>query len=225
MPLSPPFARLLRCLASSVFWLALLAGLGGRAAAPKPPTRPWQSLTRCTLLTNAFHDADSFQVRVGTNLHIFRLAYVDTPETDARFPTRNLEQAQHFGLSTNRIPAAGQAAREVSQRLLARPFTVQTRWANALGSSRQPRFYAIVTLPDGSDLGEVLVQRGWARPKGLGMNRPDGTRNTVYRAHLESLEQAARDARVGLWNQDWHRPARPAAPANPPARVRRPPPR
>ena len=199
--------------------LVFLAGAALHGADSPALQRDWQTRTNATLVAGAFNDADSFKVRLGEEIFVFRLAYVDAIEANDRFLERNREQAEHFGVPPERIPEAGRAASADARRLLTQPFTVQTRWANALGSGRKPRFYAIVTTADGRDLGEELIRLGWARPKGLGMNRPDGTRNGIYRRHLVGLETAAKRAGTGLWGPTWRKKAAYPAPARKPVRT------
>ena len=46
----------------------------------------WTIYEHCRLITNPSNDGDSFHVRVGRNHYIFRLYFVDAPETDTSFP-------------------------------------------------------------------------------------------------------------------------------------------
>lgn len=56
-------------------------------------TPDWQKLEGCQLIQNEWNDGDSFHVRTaeGTEF-IFRLYFVDTPETDSRFPDRVVQR-------------------------------------------------------------------------------------------------------------------------------------
>lgn len=189
--------RLLRILA-----LGWLVGCLPLFAAERTPA--WREFKDCVLVTNAYGDGDSFTVQIGATNYVFRLAYVDAPETDARFPERIKEQADHFGIPREQVVAAGQRARGVTRQLLeAKPFTVWTRWSAAQGAGAKPRYYAVVTLPDGTDLGEELLTRGWARAKGQLFIRPDGTKTKEYSGRLKQLEASARRRKVGLWQPDW----------------------
>ncbi len=59
---------------------------------------------------------------------------MDAPESDNRFPDRNAEQAQYFGITPEESVAAGKvAAKFVRETLTGKKFTVFTRWASALG--------------------------------------------------------------------------------------------
>ncbi len=85
--LQPPLGHLRRVLLA----LALsLATTGARAE------QKWQTYENCTLLQNESNDGDSFHVRAGGKEYIFRLYFVDTPETDASIPDRVAEQAKYF---------------------------------------------------------------------------------------------------------------------------------
>ncbi len=74
-------------------------------------------------------------------------------------------------------------------RVLARPFTIHTRWRKVFGPQR---YYACVFTADGADLAELLVQRGLARIYGTRTPLPDGRSSRTYFAHLRKLEAEAR---------------------------------
>lgn len=187
------------------FWLALVFFLAvipvaNRAAEEHPKVKRWLKFERCRLIVTEYGDGDSFRVKLADgDEQVFRLAWVDCPESDSRIPTRNEEQAAHFGVSTNDIPVAGKEAKRACVSLLAKPFSVRTRWASAMGMSRKPRYYAFIATDDGLDLGEELLRLGWARVKGVAMNPPDGTKSAEYRQRLEKLEADAKIHRRGLW--------------------------
>ena len=162
-------------------------------------TRQWNRFERCEWVAARGHDGDSFKVRMGGEERFLRLAFVDAPESDDRFPSRIAEQARHFGISTNEVLLVGKRATLATTKLLSRPFTVWTRWASAAGSTRLPRFYAFIELADGRDLNEVLLNLGHVRVKGTAMNTPKGERAKDYRARLLKLEVEARKKRVGIW--------------------------
>jgi endonuclease YncB( thermonuclease family) len=192
-----------------LFIMVWLLGLAGSlTAADKTP--PWREFKGCTLVTNEFRDGDSFHVQIGATNYIFRLAYVDAPETDSRYPDRIKEQADHFGIPREQVGAAGKLAAQTTRELLAKPFAVWTRWSAAQGASAKPRYYAVITLADGTDLGEELLSRGLARAKGRLFIRPDGIKTAPYSEKLKKLEAAARRQKLGLWADDWFR-EKPAA--------------
>ena len=181
--------------------LALAFCLGDRVRAEDIPdkTRAWNKIPACEYLANKYNDGDSFQAKVANEVRWLRLPYVDTPEADERFATRNEEQAKHFGISPSEVTTAGKEASVATAKLLSQPFTVYTRWASAAGSTRLPRFSAFIELSDGRDLGEVLLSMGLARVKGTKMNTPKGETVEVYQARLEKLEAEAKARGVGSW--------------------------
>lgn len=78
--------------------LCLLAG-------PDPAAEPWKTLQNCRLVAHDSNDGDSFHVQHAGKEFIFRLDYVDAPETDADFPDRVAEQARYFALTPRRATA------------------------------------------------------------------------------------------------------------------------
>lgn len=181
--------------------IAVLLGALGLSRADEIPkkTQDWNKFSACVYLPDKYSDGDSFKVKVAGEERWLRLPFVDTPEADRRFPSRNAEQAKHFGISTNDIVAAGKEAGKATAKLLTQPFTVYTRWASAAGSTRLPRYCAFIELSDGRDLGEVLLAQGWAWVKGTAMNTPKGERVKDYRAKLEKIEGKAKAKGVGIW--------------------------
>jgi endonuclease YncB( thermonuclease family) len=146
-------------------------------------------------------DGDSFHVMTNDKREfIFRLYFVDTPESDMDVEERVREQAQYFSVSQEQVLQGGENAKTMSAKWLKRPFTVTTRWQNAQGRSRLPRYYAQVEV-DGRDLAELLVSSGWARAKGTVAILPDGKPAKNHMAKLKLLESEAKAKRVGLWAQ------------------------
>ncbi len=158
------------------------------------PAAGWETLTACRLATAGYHDGDSFHVRSGGRDKIFRLYAVDTPETSDEFPERVREQCKYFGAKKADLLAAAAQAERLTFQLLAQPFTVETRWVDAKGNSRQPRYFARITLSDGSDLGARLIEAGLARSYGLREGLPPS-----YLTQLDRAEQTARRLRAGIW--------------------------
>jgi competence ComEA-like helix-hairpin-helix protein len=161
----------------------------------------WEILHDCRLVTNQVVDGDSFHVRSKEREYIFRLYFVDSPESDATLKDRIKEQAAFFGISTNDIPRAGElAARFTRDTLTGKDFTVIHRWQNAMGRSSLARYYAVV-LVNGTNLAELLIVNGYARIKGPRANWPDGPQATVFVSKLKNLELTAREKKLGVWNQ------------------------
>lgn len=155
-------------------------------------------LKDCRELPNESNDGDSFHVRAAGKEYIFRLYFVDAPETDASFPERVKEQATYFGLTQPQTLQLGNFAKRFTKEKLTRPFTVRTCMQDALGRSAKERFYAFIETSEG-DLAELLVANGMARVHGsvatpVGLNSPERERQK-----LERLEREAKLAKVGAW--------------------------
>jgi len=165
----------------------------------RPAQAQWRTYRSATLADHAGNDGDSFHVRAGRRRLLLRLYFVDAPETNARYPDRNTEQARHFGVAPSVIPAAGKAASAFTAEFLSRPFTVHTRLEDARGASAEDRYYALVMGSDGRWLDAALVSAGLARVFGWRADLPDGTPAATYLRELQKLEQEARTARRGLW--------------------------
>ena len=165
----PPF------LAIVFLALGLLAPADAQTITPKH-SRKFTRFDDCAFVPTSFVDGDSFRLRIGQDEFVFRLYYVDCPETDDRFPDRNAEQAEYFGITDAESLAAGKAAKEyVAGLLTGKALTVFTRWASALGSSRLPRYYGVVEV-EGRGLADLLVENGLARLHGMSVNHPGGTK-------------------------------------------------
>ena len=152
-------------------------------------------------------DGDSFLVilgdKQGERAETIRLYYVDCPETTASSDSdkrRVRAQARYFGLE-NAVDAIhfGVLAKKRVSVLLEPPFTVHTSDARAMGRSRKPRIYGMITLGDGRDLAAVLVEEGLARVHGVNKTRPDGTKSGEYSQYLKDLELSAAVKRKGVW--------------------------
>jgi hypothetical protein len=75
-------------------------------------SKDWIVLKDCRLIPNPANDGDSFHVSAGEKEYLFRLYFVDAPETDALAPGRLVEQAKYFGLTVPQAIEVGQAAKE-----------------------------------------------------------------------------------------------------------------
>ncbi|MFO1512523.1 MAG: helix-hairpin-helix domain-containing protein [Verrucomicrobiota bacterium] len=186
-------------------WLVLLAcGFSGFAQMQRTGEKQepkWEVLDGCRLVTNSAVDGDSFHVSYKGREYIFRLYFVDAPESDANLKDRIKDQAVYFGISPNEVPRAGMlASRFTREKLTGRDITVITRWQNGLGRSSLARFYGVVSI-GGTNLAEELVANGFARISGLRANWPDGPRSTTFINKLKNLELAAREKKRGVWNE------------------------
>ncbi|HEU0210094.1 MAG TPA: helix-hairpin-helix domain-containing protein [Candidatus Udaeobacter sp.] len=176
----------------AVLWTAVtnVSARGGSKA--------WIILKDCRLIPNPANDGDSFHVSVGPNEYLFRLYFVDAPETDEMTPRRLVDQAKYFAITVPQAIEVGRAAKEFTRQKLSTPFTVFTHMSDAMGQSRLERFYAFVETSEG-DLGEQLVRNGLARSYGF-KAIPPGLRNSQQElAKLQQLEEQAKQERIGGW--------------------------
>ena len=176
-----------------LIWVALWLAIATAGA-----SGDWVTLENCRLVSNPANDGDSFHVSADGKEYLFRLYFVDAPETDAANPARLIEQAKHFGISVPQVIEMGEAAKEFTQEKLAEPFTVVTRMANAMGRSNTERFYAFVQTKEG-DLGEQLVANGLARIYGRRVTPPGASSSAAERQKLEELEAEAKQHKLGGW--------------------------
>lgn len=158
----------------------------------------WVTYKNCGLVASGGNDADSFQVKADGKEFLFRLYYVDAPETETSFPARVAEQAKYFGITPAQVVQLGEVATKFAKEKLARPFTVRTAQQDARGRSRMPRYFAFVETHEG-DLAELLVANGLARVYGasaapVGLDAPE----RQWRK-LEQLERQAKQQKVGGW--------------------------
>jgi endonuclease YncB( thermonuclease family) len=171
-------------------------------ATTRAADKNWARLTGCTLMENPSNDGDSFHVKYNGKEFIFRLYFVDTCETSDQIPERVKEQAQQLGITESRVLEAGKAAAELTHSQLAgRPFTVVTRWQDAKGASRLPRYYAFVLYGKGDehDLASTLAQNGMVRIYGMPAGPPGPMSANQFRASLLDLEASAKARRLGIY--------------------------
>ena len=172
------------------------------AAAVNVPARDgskeWIILKDCRLIANPANDGDSFHVSVGPNEYLFRLYFVDAPETDEMTPKRLVDQAKYFAITVPQAIEVGRAAKEFTRQKLSEPFTVFTHMSDAMGQSRIERFYAFVQTKDG-DLGELLVRNGLARNYGFKATPPGLSSSRIELEKLQQIENQARQEKIGAW--------------------------
>jgi len=154
-------------------------------------------------VSSEYNDGDSFAVDLGKRQVTARLYFVDCPETtatDATTARRLRTQTRYFGMENHqRTIFYGKRAARFTREQLARPFTVHTAFATALGRSTAGRVCAFVTTADGEDLARLLVANGLARARGFRRASPDGTHHAEVAARLTDLEGAAMLAGRGIW--------------------------
>jgi len=160
-------------------------------------SEPWQTLKGCRLIENESNDGDSFHVEHEGREYIFRLYFVDTPESDLQVESRVSEQAEAFGISEKEVMMGGKNAAKFTLGHLRKPFDVVTRFEGARGASKLPRHYAVVRPADtkGKDLAELLVEAGWARANGMKRNIPGAPKLK----ELQRKEAKARREKMGLF--------------------------
>ncbi|HMP73006.1 MAG TPA: helix-hairpin-helix domain-containing protein [Kiritimatiellia bacterium] len=165
----------------------------------------WTRLDNVVWVDDPRNDADSFLVRHGDDeLHV-RLYFVDAPEETAHnhYVYRRIwEQARYFGLpSVDPVTRFGKMASDRARELLSEPFTVYTLYSRAPGGRESERYYGVVYLSDGRDLGKVLVAEGLARVFGVQRSYPDGRDATRVSEELNDLQLMAIMKRVGVWSK------------------------
>ena len=91
-----------------------------------------------------------------------------------------------------------------TRRLLARPFTIHTSFADARGDGRHKRIYAFVFDADGRDVAAELVSAGLARAFGVSRTTRAGESADDYREFLADRELQAAKRGAGIWaHTDW----------------------
>ena len=165
---------------------------------------PWVTLQGGHYLIKRPNDGDSFHVSVEGHEYIFRLYFVDAPETSAEFRDRVEEQAKYFGVTVDQVLEVGELAKQFTRQKLTEPFLVRTCWEDAGGRSRMQRFYAFVQTRTG-DLGEQLVENGLARAHPA-TAKPEGLTSAASEwKNLIKLEHKAKREKVGGWGANAER--------------------
>lgn len=189
----------IRIVIVQVIWLLLIfAFCEAEAADQKERVTELLKLTGCQYVMQDYNDGDSFHVKCGANEYIFRLYFVDAPETNLRYAERTRDQSEYFGVTLDETMKAGVKAKETVRDILRDPFVVWTRWATARGSSRVSRYYGFVEI-GGKGLAELLVSKGLARTKGVKSKLPSGEKSKVYVERLQALERDAQQRSIGIW--------------------------
>lgn len=174
--------------------------------------QPLVELQSCKLVPTEWADGDSFEIETTEgSRHTVRLYGVDCIElhvNDKTDATRLAAQRRYFGISDfggspkasmDAAKASGRSAAEETTRLLAKPFSVHTSFADARGDGKHQRVYAFVTAADGSDLAEQLVRRGLARAFGVYRETPAGRSGKEYQELLRDVELVAAKSGTGTW--------------------------
>ena len=193
-------------------WVCVAAGAlwgGGEAQAAKK----WREYTGCQLRESGGNDGDSFHVEIGslksaTARHkLFRLYFVDTPESETSLPERLEDQRKYWDLpDAQTVVKCGKMASKFTKDYLGkRPFIAFSKLQDAMGRSKLDRDYAMISL-DGTektDLGYLLVRNGLARPTTTPVDLSDlegYERNAKsWMQRLKVAEAEAKRERLGCW--------------------------
>jgi endonuclease YncB( thermonuclease family) len=192
IPIFPPgVARVCMRLALQA---VLMLGIGCNAMSAE-----WETLRKCRLLPNDSNDGDSFHVDYEGREYLFRLYFVDAPESDLSLPDRNDEQGTHFGIDPEQVPVIGKKATHFTAEALARPFTVVTKFQVVRGRSRLVRHLAFVETSEGQDLAALLVANGLARAFGVKSDVPDELSSESLMERYKHLEKLAARKQLGAY--------------------------
>lgn len=184
---------------------ACLLALAPSSASAQKKWRP--AYTDCQLIPHSGNDGDSFRVRAGNiknRTYLFRLYFVDTPESEGSLPERLQEQADYFGIADIKdLIKAGKEATKFTENFLKNGFTVYSRLSDAMGRSSKDRDYAMVLSADGRDLGYELVRNGYARIYGMPTDLSDlpeyKATAQVWQRRLRGAELEAKKEKRGAW--------------------------
>jgi len=191
-------------------WIALFLACVFDASAAPP--KPLERVEKCIFVPTKWADGDSFLIRTPAGKeYTIRLYGADCMEwhigdnTDER---RLRAQRRYFGI-TEAAPKPreaielakgfGKTAGEKTAALLGKPFTVHTRFRDALGDGKHQRIYAFVECADGTDLAAELVRTGLARAFGVYADGPGDRSAEEYEKNLDDLELQAASGRLGIW--------------------------
>lgn len=162
----------------------------------------WRILRDARLMEERYFDGDSFHLKPAQGREgIFRLYFVDCPETDRSLKDRIAAQGKAFKIPVSRIPAMGRRAAEFTREFLRDGCTVHTKMEVAEGNSRMTRHYALIEVR-GRWLHEALLEAGLARAYGVAADLPSGTSAKSHWRHLHKLQDEAREHGAGVWEDD-----------------------
>lgn len=187
-----------RAIIRATLSLAAAAALLLPWASSAAPSGKWEKLEGA-VLADGYMDGDSFYVRHNNRNVIIRLYFVDSPESDEQYISRNQEQADYFGMPLSRVVPLGKRAGQFTKQTLGgKKFTVWTKWKDAMGSSQQKRYFGIVQVGK-EDLADLLVANGLARVYGASEVSPRGETVDAQFSKLRQLERRAKAKRMGAW--------------------------
>lgn len=167
-------------------------------ALPSYAGKKWRTYEKCTLRENPSNDGDSFHVRYKKRRYLFRLYFVDTPETDKGLPDRIEDQARYWGISENDVIRLGKEAKKFTAKFLSKGFTAYSKLQDARGRSDRDRDYAMIETKEG-DLSLALVENGLARVFGADTDLPNGKSAKSWWWKLQNAEHRAKQKKLGGW--------------------------
>jgi len=159
----------------------------------------WVTLEGCRLVRSSINDGDSFKVRHQGKDYVFRIFFVDAPETDTHYPDRVKAQANYFSITFDEALQVGEEGTIFARNFLSGSFTVHTDWSDGWGGMKR---YRAIIEKDGKDLSLALVENGLARVSGFIPDSPwPGWNRSVreFRRQLAKAEKTAQRNRVGAW--------------------------
>lgn len=180
--------------------VVLLLSLLVRAQADEEEKETWETLEGCKLVSSPLNDGDSFLVKHRDEQYVFRLYWVDAPESTNTYTERVNEQARYFSILEEQVTDTGQLAKRHTRNFLRGEFTVYTKWEDARGEKGDKRFFAIIEK-DGSFLSQELIGRGLARIYGAPTDDkwPGGPTARTYLGRLKNSERHAQREEIGIW--------------------------
>jgi len=179
------------------FRVLLIVCLIGISALPGY-AKKWRTYENCTLRENPSNDGDSFHVKYKNRHYLFRLYFVDTPETDKSLPDRVKAQADYWGISENDTIRLGKDAKKFTAKYLKHGFTAYSKLQDARGRSKLDRDYAMIETKEG-DLAIALVENGLARVYGADSDLPNGKSAKSFWWKLQNAEHRAKQKKLGGW--------------------------
>lgn len=173
---------------------------------PSPAKTDFEVFPKAQLVESKNNEADTLRIKPSPTAEeaVFRLYFVDAPETTLASPQTVQEQARWFVTTQEKVLKAGvEATAYVTELLRKHPFMLYTRWASVPNSSR---YYAMikVALKPGeyTHLDELLMRAGYARAGGVACDPPEGVLDANdYGLRLVKLGTKAREEKVGIWRR------------------------
>lgn len=161
--------------------------------------KPWEKLEGCRFMKDRYGDGDSFHVSHKGKEYIFRLYFVDAPESSDDKPFRVRSQAKYFGITEQQVLDYGHKATLFTDALLQQPFTVYTQWLDAKGSSQLPRYFGVIITKEGKNLAQLLTEKGLVRVYGAAADVPKVLKGNEFRLKLDEIQRKMQKSKQGAW--------------------------